>query len=130
MHDWSATAALANECAYQIKPLAYYGYRSLIFSNQNIITAANLRERLLSLGDDAGVDRTRLAACIDSQASLSRVEAGRREGRELGIDRTPTSFINGRIITGMPAEAIWDKLIAEALLARPRGGAATRNPTP
>jgi len=119
-HDWSTTAAVANECAYQINPSAFPGYRTLIFANQNAINASNVRERLLNLGEDAGVDRTRLAACMDSKASLSRVEAARKEGADLGIHGTPTSFVNGRIVIGMPPQSAWDKIVAEALLASKR----------
>ena len=119
-HDWSTTAAVANECAYQINPSAFPGYRTFIFANQNAINASNVRERLLNLGEDAGVDRTRLAACMDSKASLSRVEAARKEGADLGIHGTPTSFVNGRIVIGMPPQSAWDKIVAEALLASKR----------
>lgn len=119
-HDWSATAAAANECAYQIDPSAFPAYRGLIFANQNAINASNVRERLLSLGEDAGVDRLRLAACIDSRASLSRVEAARQEGEDLGIHGTPTSFVNGRIVIGMPPPSTWDKIVGEALMAKTR----------
>jgi protein-disulfide isomerase len=108
---------LANECVYQIKPSAFPAYRTLIFANQNVINTSNVRELLLGLGDDAGVDRTKLAACMDSKATLSRVEAGHQEGEDLGIHRTPTSFVNGRIVIGLPPEATWDKIIGEALLA-------------
>src|SRR5208337_3060028 len=113
-HDWSATAAVANECAYQINPSAFPGYRTLIFANQNVINAANVRERLLGLADEVGVDRLRLAACIDSKAALSRVEAARQEGEDLGIHATPTSFVNGRIVIGLPSEAAYYKVIDEA----------------
>jgi protein-disulfide isomerase len=129
-HDWSTTAAVANECVYEINPSAFLGYRTLIFANQNAINASNVRELLLRLGGDAGVDRSRLAACIDSKASLSRVEAGRQEGQDLGMNKTPTSFVNGRIVIGLPSEATFDKIVAEALLARTRGGRVARNPTP
>jgi protein-disulfide isomerase len=116
-HDWSTTAAVANECAYQINPSAFSGYRTLIFANQNAINASNVREFLLSLGEDAGVDRSKLAACMDSKASLSRVEAGRQEGEDLEIHGTPTSFVNGRIVIGLRSEAAWDQIVDAALLA-------------
>jgi len=106
------------------------GYRTLVFANQNAINASNVRERLLALGDDAGVDRSRLAACIDSKASLSRVEAARQEGEDLGVNKTPTTFVNGRIIVGLPSQATFDKIVDEALLARTRSGTGARNPTP
>ena len=128
-HDWSATAAVANECAYQINPSAFPGYRTLIFANQNVINAANVRERLLGLADEAGVDRLRLAACMDSKATLPRVEAARQEGEDLGIHATPTSFVNGRIVIGLPSEAAYYKVIDEALLSKTRSDIA-KSPTP
>ena len=119
-HDWSPTAAVANECAYEINPSAFSAYRTLIFANQTSINASNVRERLLSLGDQAGVDAVKLATCIDSKASLPRVEAGRQEGNDLAVNRTPTSFVNGKIVIGLQTESAWDKVIGEALLAKSR----------
>ena len=118
MHDWSTTAAVANECAYLYNPSLFADYRTLIFANQNVMNASNVRERLLSLGNDAGIDSLKLAACIDSKASLPRVEASRQEGEDLAVDRTPTSFVNGRIVVGAQSEADWDKIVDEALRAR------------
>ena len=117
-HDWSGTAAVANECAYEIKPSAFSDYRTLIFSNQTAINASNVRERLLSLGEQAGIDAVKLATCIDTKASQPRVEAGRREGNDLVVNRTPTSFVNGKVIVGLQTESAWDKIIGDALLAK------------
>jgi len=119
-HDWSGTAAVANECAYEINPSAFSSYRTLIFANQTTINATNVRERLLSLGEQAGIDAVKLATCLDSKASLPRVEAGRQEGNNLNVNRTPTSFVNGKIIIGLQTESAWDKIIADALLAKSR----------
>jgi len=117
-HDWSPTAAVANECAYEINPSAFAGYRTLIFANQTSINASNVRERLLSLGDQAGIDAVKLTSCIDSNAALPRVEAGRREGNDLAVNRTPTSFVNGKVIVGLQTESAWDKIVGDALQAK------------
>jgi protein-disulfide isomerase len=119
-HEWSATAAVANECAYEINPSAFSGYRTLIFASQTSINATNVRERLVSLGEQAGLDAVKLATCVDSKASQPRVEAGRREGNDLSVNKTPTSFVNGRIIIGLQTESAWDKIIGDALLAKSR----------
>jgi protein-disulfide isomerase len=115
MHDWSLTAAIANECAYQIQPSAFEKYRTLIFANQGMINAANVRDQMLVLGEQAGIDKLKLAACIDSKGSLARVEAGRREGEKLGVASTPTIFINGRMVTGAPPADQFNKMVDEAL---------------
>jgi protein-disulfide isomerase len=117
IHDWSLTAAIANECVYQIKPEAFAPYRSLIFANQSGTNAANVRDALLGYADQVGVERVRLAACLDSKASLPRVDEGTREGKRLEILSTPTSFINGRMLVGFPNAEAYYKIVDEALKA-------------
>ena len=115
MHDWSKTAAIANECVYQIKPEAYAPYRSLIFQNQFTINVANVRDALMGYADQVGVDRVTLAGCLDSKASLPRVEEATREGKRLDIQSTPTCFINGRMLVGFPSPEAYYKAVDAAL---------------
>ncbi|HEV2350308.1 MAG TPA: DsbA family protein [Terriglobia bacterium] len=117
MHDWSTTAAIADQCSYQISPGDFVAFRSLIFRHQDAISPANVREALLQYGEEAGIDRDKLAACIDSKASLPRVEENKREGEKLDINSTPTSFINGRIVVGAPPPEQYFALVDEALRA-------------
>jgi protein-disulfide isomerase len=111
IHTWALTGAIAAQCAYQIDPSKFVAYRTSIFEHQMNITATSARDLLLYYGEQVGLDRLKLAACIDSKASLPRVEEGLREGKELGVDRTPTFFINGRIlIGGGPADGFFQKV--------------------
>jgi protein-disulfide isomerase len=116
IHTWSYTAAVANECAYQIDPSKFAAYRSIIFDHQANITAVTARDLLLYYGQEVGLDRLKLAACLDSKASLPRVEAGMKEGKELGVDRTPTFFVNGQILIGGSPNAFF-AVIDDALRA-------------
>ena len=116
IHDWTLTATIANQCAYQINPETYVPLRSMIFKNQMSFTAANVRDQVISYGEQVGLDRLRLAACIDSKASLPRIEADFREGQTLGVQSTPTSFINGKMLVGLPPED-FIKAVDEALRA-------------
>ncbi len=79
-----------------------------------MIDAANVRTLLLDFGQRAGLDRLKLATCLDSKASLPRVEADMREGQKLGIMSTPTLFINGVPVVGLNPDHIY-QLIDEAL---------------
>jgi len=115
MHDWSRVAAIANECSYQIAPSSFFAFRSMIFSHQTVINVANVRDTMLQYGEESGVDRLKLAACIDSQASLPRVEEGKKEGTAVGVNSTPTSFINGRMVVAMPPAEQYFALVDEAL---------------
>ena len=115
IHDWSPTAAIANECVYQIKPEAFAPYRSLIFQNQASTNAANLRDALMGYADQVGVDRVKLAGCLDSKASLPRVDEGTREAKRLEIVSTPTCFINGRMLVGYPSAEAYYTAVDAAL---------------
>ncbi len=57
----------------------------------------------------------KLAACIDSKASLPRVEADSAEGKRVNVDRTPTAFINGKMIVGMPSAESYYQAVDDAL---------------
>jgi protein-disulfide isomerase len=115
MHDWSRQAAIANQCAYQIDPSVYARYRTAIFAHQGQINVANVRDQLLQLGEAAGIDRLKLAACMDSQASLPRINADVEEAERLQVDSTPTCFINGKMLVGLEPPQKYFDAIAEAL---------------
>jgi len=73
-----------------------------------------VRDRLLELGEQAGLDRLKLAACIDTQASLPRVQADLDEGNKVGVAGTPTFFVNGHMVYGVMPEQ-FDKVVDGAL---------------
>ena len=117
IHDWALQAAIANECAYQLNPASYFRYRSVIFESQGMINAANIRQLLLDFGQRVGLNQLKLSVCMDSRASLPRVEADMREGQKLGIMSTPTLFINGTPEIGLVPDRIYqliDKALASA----------------
>lgn len=115
MHPWAVAAAIADECAYQIKPSAFLPFRTLIFEDQNTIQPTILRQQLLDLGAQAGVDKDKLAACYDAKTTLPEVRADYVEGNKLGVNQTPTFFINGKLAPGVIAPEQFFKLVDEAL---------------
>ena len=121
IHDWSLTAAIANECVYKLKPEAFAPYRTLVFQNQSTTNAANVRENLLNYADQVGVDRSSLAGCLDSKASMPRIDEGTGEARTLEIQSTPTCFINGRMLVGFASPDAYYKAVDEALQEGKKG---------
>jgi protein-disulfide isomerase len=115
IHDWALSGAIAAQCAYQIDASKYVAFRSAVFKNQEGVTGDHARDMLLHFGAEAGLDYSKLSACLDAKASLPRVDASVQEGNALGVGQTPTSFVNGRVIVGAPAAADFYKLIDEAL---------------
>ena len=56
-------------------------------------------------------------ACIDSKATLPHVEADFKEGKALGINATPTCFVNGRMVVGFTSPETYYKMVDETLRA-------------
>jgi protein-disulfide isomerase len=81
-----------------------------------MINAANVRQLLLDFGKRAGVNQLKLSVCMDSKASLPRVEADMQEGHKLGIMSTPTLFIDGTPVVGLVPDRIYG-IIDQALRA-------------
>jgi protein-disulfide isomerase len=109
IHQWAETAAIANECAYQIDPSKFVPYRTLIFKHQNDIDAvqantSQVHDLLMSYGQQVGLDGAKLASCVDSQASKARVEQGMHEGEQLSVSSTPTFYINGKFQGAAPPD--------------------------
>ncbi len=117
IHDWTLTASVACECAYQISPRTYVPLRSMIYKNQPGINAANVRDLMLSYGEQVGLDRLRFAACIDSKATLPHVEADFKEGRAVGVSSTPTCFVNGKMVVGFTSPDSFYRMVDETLRA-------------
>lgn len=114
MHTWARQAAVASQCAYEVDPSAFARYRTLVFAHQSEINVTNVRDQLLQLAEQAGINRLKLAACMDSNASLSRVEQDVEEGNKLQVMETPTCFINGRMVAGLqPPEAYYEVIDAD-----------------
>jgi protein-disulfide isomerase len=111
MHDWSMTAAIACQCAYESNPSAYVPLRSAIFRSQQTINITNVRETLLNFGEQAGMDRVKLAGCLDAKSSYPRIQRDMAEAKRLEVDRTPTLFINGRKVIGLPSEDTYFQMI-------------------
>jgi protein-disulfide isomerase len=118
----TSIAAVASQCAYRTNPANFLQFRTLVYQHQAEIealqgNASRVRDMLLEYGQQAGIDRAQLAGCVDSKATLPRVEANLKEGKAVSVNSTPTFFINGRMQVGAQPEAFYaavDEALADA----------------
>ena len=101
VHPWARAAAIAGRCVYQQGEPAFWKFYDWIYENQDEITGDNLNMKVLAWAGENGVDTVKLGQCLDSKATEPEVDRSIAEGRELGIQGTPTLFINGRKIGGL-----------------------------
>lgn len=69
-----------------------------LFENQRALTPEKIRE----IAKKIGLDMAKFDAAIASESVRERVEADKREGTKVGIQGTPTFYINGRVYNGSP----------------------------
>jgi protein-disulfide isomerase len=99
MHDWAAKAAAYGDCVARSSNDAFWKFEEGTFDAQSDITAANADEKLTAIATAAGVKGEDIAVCAAKPETAAHVDASVGLGMELGVNSTPTIFINGREVT-------------------------------
>jgi protein-disulfide isomerase len=101
-HTKSPTAHLAAACANEQG--LFWQMHDLIYEHQGEWTEdRDLVGALTNLAVQAGVDRGRFDQCMTQRSAWGRVLADKALGDSLGINGTPTFFVNGRQIPDVPS---------------------------
>ncbi len=136
MHPWATHAAVDANCLGAQNSDAYWEYADYLHGNQEEIkkekgfTAqiAALDKIATLQGQKHSLDTAKLASCIKAQDDKA-VKASAHEGDTLGVDATPTMFVNGEKVSGaVPIEqlrAIFDRALQDAGVAIPLHKPAT-----
>jgi protein-disulfide isomerase len=115
IHPWAEDAAVASECAFQQGNDKFWAMYGGLFMRQPEITKENLKEKASDVARDSGIDVAKFQECLDGRRTLDAVKADLSEATSLGINSTPTFFINGRRMAGAPDAAGFKQMIDQAL---------------
>lgn len=110
-HKHAEKASVASLCAHEQNKGAFWKMHDLMFENQSKLGEADLVEH----GKTLGLDKEKFQACLSSMKYLSKVQKDMEEGKKLGINSTPTFFVNGKIINGAQPVSVFSELIEEDL---------------
>ena len=80
----------------------YWEYSSVLFRNQSALGVDKLRQYAAELG----LDRARFDASLDSGKFAEKVQRDIVDGRKLGINGTPTLYINGKRVSDNSYESV------------------------
>ena len=119
IHPWAETAAIGARCAFMQSPAAFWTVHNSIFDNQDIISAENVYEKLVDYATQTGLNADSFKACLASDDAKKIVEANRDEGIALGVNSTPTVYVNGRPVIGGDKNMI-EQFIKFELAAHPK----------
>jgi protein-disulfide isomerase len=98
IHDWAMPAALAGRCVFNQDALKFWDYHDWIFDRQAGIGAETFDAKLAEFAREKNLDEAQLASCRALPATRAAIERSITEARSLGVNSTPTLFINGRKI--------------------------------
>jgi len=101
----STAAAEASECALNQGADKFWHYHDLSYARQGDGLSAYTPTQLKAYAAEMGLDTTAFNTCLDSQATLSKVQADVNEGTSQGVKATPTWFLNGQMEEGAMTEA-------------------------
>jgi protein-disulfide isomerase len=100
IHPWARAASDTGRCIFKQDPQAFWKFHDWICENQESVTVENLNSKVMGWAKDGGVDSIQLGRCVEGKTTDSEVVSNIMEGRSLGVDATPTTFLNGRKLVG------------------------------
>lgn len=109
----SVAAAEAAECA--ARQGKFWAFHDALFAQGGILDEAALRKAAKA----AGLDETAFAECSRSREGRAAVEASAQDAASLGIEGTPSIFLNGRLIGSSRDFDTLSKLVKAELARRP-----------
>lgn len=115
MHPWAEQAAIAAECAREQNPEAFWSFARDLYHNQDKITPQNLRPHIEDFAKSIGLDTKALNACILGSSAEARVEQDMKDAKEVHVMSTPTFFVNGVPVVGIPGGNLMQELINSEL---------------
>jgi protein-disulfide isomerase len=100
IHPQAFKASEAAHCAGDQEK--YWQYHDQLFANQSALQLNDLKR----YATDLGLDANAFNSCLDSSKYGERVRDGVAQGTSLGVNSTPTIYVNGRVLAGaQPYEA-------------------------
>ena len=104
-HPMAEDAAIAAECAH--RQGRFWQYADLVFTHQSELSEQSLDGHAQSLG----LDLTAFRQCLDDPAIAAEIAADQAEADRVGVDATPSFYINGRKLTGAQPVSTFNQVL-------------------
>ena len=118
IHSWAEDAAVASECGFQQGNDQFWTMYNGLFSKQGEINKDNLAGEAAEIAEAGGLDVAKFKECLEGKKSLDAVKADESEATALGVNSTPTFFVNGRRLSGAQTYEGFKQLIDQELGAK------------
>lgn len=128
IHANAMLASRAGRCANEQGQ--FWAYHDVLFGRQSewspSVRAADL---FVDYAPQAGLDRRQFTECLRSDRFQQEVSESYELGQTLGVNGTPTLFVNGKRVERVPTRrAEWDALVQQEMGSAPAPAAAEAAP--
>jgi protein-disulfide isomerase len=125
VHPWAIKAAEAAECARLQNPAAFWDFARYFYTNQGSIDPKNVQNHVDKLAKAQKLDQASLKACMDSSQTSARIKQDQTDGNSIHVTSTPTFFVNGIPIVGLPEGKVLNFVIDSELAGKGPSASAT-----
>jgi len=104
IHPWAFRASSATWCVGELDSSQLIGFKELFYDLQREMEVGLVTQTSLDFLAGQGLDETTFRECYLRNASLAAVHSQLALGHEMGVNATPTYFVNGWMIQMPGAE--------------------------
>lgn len=115
VHPWAKTAAIGAECARLQNPEAFWDFARYYYANQGSITPKNVQQKIDAEAAKLSLDDTVLKACMAGNQAAQRIAQDQADANAVKVSSTPTFFINGIPVVGLPEGKVFNFVIDSEL---------------
>jgi hypothetical protein len=110
-HVWAMKAASAGDCLARFSgPAALFRFKEQVYARQESLTLSGIDELAITTAEAEGVSTADLLSCYLKEDSFSRVRRDLEEGYRLGVNSTPTYYVDGTEIAWVDDHVMEDFL--------------------
>lgn len=110
-HPQARPAAEASMCVNEQSSDKFWKMHDMLFDNQKEWTAEELKE----YAKKAGADLKKYDECVAARKYAPLIDASIAEGQKLGVNSTPSFFVNSQLVKGAQPVAEFREIIDEAI---------------
>jgi protein-disulfide isomerase len=110
-HVWAMKAASAGDCLAKFSgPAALFRFKEQVYARQESLTLSGIDELAITTAEAEGVSTADLLSCYLKEDSFARVRRDLEEGYRLGVNSTPTYYVDGTEISWVDDHVMEDFL--------------------
>lgn len=110
-HVWAMKAASAGDCIARFGgPLAMFRFKEQAYARQESLTLSGVDELAITTAESEGVSSADFLSCYLKEDSFSRVRRDLEEGYRLGVNSTPTYYVDGTEVAWVEDKVMEDLL--------------------